>query len=85
MLPAPMLKATVTFGTARPSRLSTLADTASWSLKPELAVRTRLAGVAGRIGAVGGGGGSTPSQATTTSDATRIRPAGRHRRSLAPR
>ena len=61
IVPAPMAKATVTFGTASPLELSTCADTVSCWLKPELAVRTRRAGVVDGVGAGGSGGGWIPS------------------------
>ena len=61
IVPAPMAKATVTFGTASPLELSTCADTVSCWLKPELAVRTRRAGAVEGVGAGGSGGGWTPS------------------------
>jgi hypothetical protein len=61
IVPAPMAKATVTFGTTSPLELSTRADTFSCWGKTELAVRTRRAGVVDGVGAGGSGGGWTPS------------------------
>ena len=61
IVPAPMAKATVTFGTASPLELSTCADTVSCWLKLELAVRTRREGVVDGVGAGGSGGGWIPS------------------------
>jgi hypothetical protein len=83
IVPAPILNATVTFGTARPLALSTRADTVNCWLKPELAVRTRLAGAVDGLGPRGGGGGSTPPHAGRSSAAARITLLDRHRRPTA--